>query len=124
MNVLKDVGDIQEFFRVTDDGVTDRLRDYLHPDLRVFTIGIEGVEEPMDREGYLKFTEEMIAFRKSRGERTEHVPTRVLIEESYIAMRGYLRITSQSEPDDYHPYMDILKLRDGKILEYNIAYDI
>jgi ketosteroid isomerase-like protein len=121
---MKSAGDIQEFFRVTDAGERERLREYLHPDVQVVLIGVEGVEEPMDRDGYLAFNEENIAFREARGERTEHVPTKQLIEGDYIAMRGYLRITSPAEPDEYHPYTDILKLRDGKIVEYNIAYDI
>jgi hypothetical protein len=124
MNVLKDAGDIQEFFRVTDAGETDRLRDYLHDDVRVVLIGVDGVDEPMGKADYLEFIRESIAHRTSRGERTEHIPTKQLIEDRYVALRGYLRIASSLGPDEYHPYMDILKFRDGRIVQYDIAYDI
>ena len=66
MSVLKDVGDIQEFFRVSDAGETDRLGEYLHPDIRVILIGVEGVDEPMDKDGYLRFIHENVAYRESR----------------------------------------------------------
>lgn len=115
---------IQEFFCATDDGDFERLRQHLHPELVVTTIGIEGVDEPFDLPSYLKFLEDNIAYRKDRGERTEHVPTHVKIDGAYIAIRGFLRITSPEAADEYHPYTDILKLRDGRIREYNIAYDI
>ncbi len=119
-----DVSRIQDLFRCTDDGDADKLRGYLHADLQVTTIGVDGVDEPMDLPGYLRFLEESIAYRKDRGERTEHVPTGVKIDGQCIAVRGSLRITSASAPDEYHPYFDILKLREGKIAEYYIAYDI
>jgi len=115
---------IQEFFRATDDVKLDQLRNYLHPELVVSTIGIEGVDAPFDLAGYLKFLEDNIAYRQDRGERTEHVPTHVKIGEAFIAIRGFLLITSPGAADEYHPYMDILKLQDGQIREYNIAYDI
>jgi ketosteroid isomerase-like protein len=115
---------IQEFFRSTDAGEQDELRNYLHADVRVTLIGVEGVLEPFDLGGYLRFIAESIAHRKSRGERTEHVPTRIKIDGDRIAIRGHLRITAPGEADEVHPYMDILKLRDGKIAEYDIAYDI
>jgi hypothetical protein len=52
------------------------------------------------------------------------VPTKIKIDGDLIAIRGHLRITAPGEADEYHPYMDILKLRDGKIAQYDIAYDI
>jgi hypothetical protein len=52
------------------------------------------------------------------------VPTKVKIQGDLIAIRGYLRIISPGEPDAYLPFLDIQKLRDGKIAEYNIAFDI
>ena len=119
-----DVSQIQDLFRCTDEGETDKLRAYLHPDLELTMIGVEGVDTPFDLSGYLKFLEESIAYRKDRGERTEHVPTKVKIDGDRIAIRGQLRITSRDEPDEYHPYFDILELRDDKIVEYDIAYDI
>jgi ketosteroid isomerase-like protein len=119
-----DATQIQEFFRSTDAGEQDELRNYLHADVRVAMIGVEGVDEPFDLGGYLRFLAASIAHRKSRGERTEHLPTRIKIDGDLIAIRGHLKITAPSQADEYHPYMDILKLRDGKIAEYNIAYDI
>jgi hypothetical protein len=115
---------IQEFFRYTDDADTARLERYLHPELVVSTIGIEGVDQPFDLPSYLKFLEENVAYRSERGERTEHVPTHVKIGGAFIAIRGYLKITSPEAADEYHRYTDVLKLQDGKIREYNIAYDI
>jgi hypothetical protein len=67
---------------------------------------------------------ESVAYRDDRGERIEQVPTQIKIDGECIAVRGHLRIASASEPDEYHPYFDTWKLRDGKIVEYNIAYDI
>jgi ketosteroid isomerase-like protein len=119
-----DVARIQDLFRATDDADADKLRDFLHPELQLTMIGVEGVDEPFDLPGYLRFLAESVAYRDDRGERTEHVPTKIKIDAECIAVRGHLRITSASEPDEYHPYFDILKLRDGKIVEYNIAYDI
>ena len=87
-------------------------------------IGVEGVAAAFDLAAYLKFLEESIAYRQGRGERTEHVPVRVKIDGSIVAIRGYLRITHRDEADEYHPYTDLWKLRDGRIVEYNIAYDI
>ena len=119
-----DLTRVQDLFRCTDDGDADGLRRYLHPDLRVTMIGVDGVAEPLDLPAYLRFVGEGIAYRKGRGERTEHVPTRVKIDGARIAVRGYLRIARAGEPDEYHPYFDIWKLRDGRIVEYDIAYDL
>jgi len=119
-----DVRQVQDLFRCTDDGDMDGLRAHLHPDLRVTMIGVEGVREPFDLPGYLRFLEQSIAYREGRGERTDHLPTRIKIDGERIAVRGQLRITSRGEPDEYHPYFDILELRDGRIIEYRIAYDI
>jgi ketosteroid isomerase-like protein len=115
---------VQHLFRCTDDGDAEGMCRFLHPDLRVTMIGVDGVAEPLDLAAYLRFHGDGIAYRKSRGERTEHVPTGVMIEGARIAIRGYLRITHPGEPDEYHPYFDIWKLRDGKIVEYNIVYDL
>ena len=115
---------IQEFFRATDDGDFERMRSHLHPELVVTTIGIEGVDEPFDLPSYLKYLEDNIAYRSDRGERTEHVPTHVKIDGVCIVIRGFLRITSPGAADEYHPYTDLLKLRDGRIHDYNSAYEI
>jgi ketosteroid isomerase-like protein len=115
---------IEDLFRATDDGDAERLCRYFHPDLVLTMLGVEGVDAPFDRPGYLRFLEESIAYRSGRGEQTEHVPTHVKIGDAMIAIRGLLRISSRDEADEYHPYTDLLKLRDGQIVEYNIAYDI
>lgn len=115
---------VQDLFRATDDGDEERLRRYLHPELELRMIGVEGVEAPLDRSSYLRFLQASIAHRSERGERTEHVPVRVKIAGSTIAVRGYLRIVSKDAADAYHPYTDLWKLRDGQIVEYDIAYDI
>ncbi|MAG29862.1 MAG: hypothetical protein CL908_03090 [Deltaproteobacteria bacterium] len=119
-----DVKQLQDLFRATDDGDANKLRNYLHPELILTMIGVEGVDGPLDLPGYLQFLDSSIAYRKERGERTEHVPTKVKIQGDLIAIRGYLRIISPGEPDAYLPFLDIQKLRDGKIAEYNIAFDI
>jgi ketosteroid isomerase-like protein len=115
---------IQDLFVATDDGDSERLRRHLHPELVVTMIGVEGVDAPLDRESYFRFLQESIAHRTARGERTEHVPTHVKIAGDTIAVRGYLRIVRKEDADEYHPYMDLLKLREGQIVEYNIAFDI
>jgi len=119
-----DLSRIQDLFRATDEGDAERLARYLHPELVLNMFGVEGVEKPFDLQGYLDFLAESIRYRKDRGEYTEHVPTHVKIEDSVVAVRGFLKITFPDEPDQYHPYTDLLKLRDGQIVEYNIAYDI
>ena len=119
-----DLQRVQDLFCATDDADADKLRDYLHPDLELTMIGVEGVDEPLDLPGYLAFLADSVAHRSGRGERTEHVPTNVKIEGDRIAVRGHLRITCVGAPDEYYPYFDILKLRDGKIIEYNIAFDV
>jgi hypothetical protein len=116
--------EVQELVRATDDGDVECLRRYLHPELELNMIGVEGVDAPLDRETYLGFLGDSITDRSGRGERTEHVPAHVMIDGGTIAIRGYLRITTRAEADQYHPYTDLLKLRDGQIVEYNIAYDI
>jgi ketosteroid isomerase-like protein len=119
-----DLMEIQDLFRATDSGDAERLAQYLHPALVLNMIGVEGTEEPLDLPSYLAFLAEAIRDRESRHEHTEHVPTHVKIEETVIAVRGFLKITLPDEPDQYHPYTDLMRLRDGKIVEYNIAYDI
>ena len=119
-----DLKQVQDLFRATDDGDRGRLEEYLHPDLVLNMIGVDGVDAPLDRVAYLQFLEDSIAYRSSRQERTEHVPTHVKIAETVIAVRGFLKIEIAGEADQYHPYTDLLKLRDGQIVEYNIAYDI
>jgi ketosteroid isomerase-like protein len=121
---VMDLSQIQELFRVTDAGDSDKLRGYLHPDLSVTMLGVDGVDAPLDLDAYLAFIGAAIADREKRGERTDHIPTQVKIAGPLIAVRGYLRISAPGMPDAYHPYTDILKLRDGKIAEYNIAYQI
>jgi ketosteroid isomerase-like protein len=118
-----DLASVQDLFRRTDDGDFEGLRRYLHPDLRVTMIGVDGVTEPLDLPAYLRFLDEGIAYRKGRGERTEHVPTKVRIDGGCIAVRGHLRIARASGPDEYHPYFDLWKLRDGQIVDYHIVYD-
>ena len=119
-----DVSRMQDLFRCTDDGDAAKLREYLHPDLQLTGIGVDGIDGPIDLPSYLKFLAQSIAEHSARGERSEHVPTSIMIEGPYIAVRGQLRITSKTAPDEYYPYFDILKLRDGKIVEYNIAFGI
>ena len=119
-----DLKQVQELFFATDDGDAERLVGYLHPELVLNMIGVDGVDAPFDRESYFAFLKESIAYREGRGERTEHVPTHVQIEGETIAVRGYLRIASKEAADEYQPYMDLLKLRDGKIVEYNIAFGV
>ncbi len=86
--------------------------------------GVEGIDTPLDLPGYLGFLAESVAYRSGWGERSEDVPTKIKIEGELIAVRGDLRITGAGEPDEYSPYLDILKLREGQIAEYNIAFDI
>ncbi len=119
-----DLMEIQDLFRATDAADVDRLTRYLHPELVLNMVGVEGVEKPFDRPSYFEFLAESVRYREGRRERTEHLPTHVKIESSVIALRGFLKITFPDEPDQYHPYTDLLKLRDGQIIEYNIAYDI
>ncbi len=119
-----DLMKIQDLFRATDEADADRLMRYLHSELVLNMVGVEGVEKPLDRPTYLAFLAESVRDREGRRERTEHLPTHVKIEGSVIAVRGFLKITCPDEPDAYHPYTDLLKLRDGQIVEYNIAYDI
>ena len=119
-----DVKQIQEMFRAEDSGDVDTLRQFLHPDLVVNLIGVEEVDGPLSCDGFLRFLEHVVADRASRGERIEHIPSAVKIEGEFVAIRGLLRTCRPGEPDDFAPYMDLLKLRDGKIAEYNIAFDI
>ena len=119
-----DLLDFQDLFRATDEGNGERLSKYLHADLELNLPGVEGVDEPSDRQGYLAFLTESNRFREQRHERTEHLPTHIKIEGSFVAVRGFLKITLPAQPDQYHPYTDLLKLHQGQIIEYNIGYDI
>jgi ketosteroid isomerase-like protein len=115
---------IQDLFRATDEGDAERVSRCLHPDVVVTMIGVDGVDEPFDRAGYLRFLQESIAYRSGRGERTEHIPEKIRIGGTRVAIRGHLRITSPDAADDYHPYTDVWNLRDGRIVDYFIAYDL
>ena len=119
-----DLMQIQEMFRATDAADGKRLCEYLHPDLVLRLVGVEGAEAPFDRPAYFRFLEESNADRRGRNERTEHIPTHVKIGRSVIAVRGFLKIEIPGEADQYHPFTDLLKLRDDQIVEYDIAYDI
>jgi len=119
-----DVKQIQEMFRAEDSGDVDTLRQFLHPDLVVNLIGVEEADGSLGRDGFMQFLQHVVADRASRGERIEHIPSAVKVEGDFIAIRGVLRTCRPGEPDYFTPYMDLLKLRDGKIAEYNIAFDI
>jgi ketosteroid isomerase-like protein len=119
-----DVKQIQEMFRAEDSADADTVRQFLHPDLVVNLIGVEEADSPLSRDGFLSFLEHVVADRASRGERIEHIPSIVKIEGDFVAIRGLLRTCYPGEPDQFVPYMDILKLRDGRIAEYNIAFGI
>ena len=41
-----DVKQMQDLFRATDDGDAQRLKLYLHPELELTMIGVEGVDAP------------------------------------------------------------------------------
>ena len=119
-----DVKQIQEMFRAEDSADVDTLREFLHPDLVVNLIGVEEAHSSLSRDGFMQFLQHVVADRASRGERIEHIPSAVKIEGDFVAIRGLLRTFRPGEPDDFAPYMDLLKLRDGRIAEYNIAFDI
>lgn len=126
-NLKMDLKQIQDLFRATDKGDSQRLCKYIHPEVVLTMVGVEGVDAPFDRPGYFRFLEESIRYREGRNERTEHVPAHVKIEGSTIVVRGFLKIEkneSAEEADEYHPYTDVLKIRDGQIVEYDILYDI
>lgn len=119
-----DVKQIQEMFRAEDAAEVDTVRQFLHPELVVNLIGVEEVDGPLGRDGFLRFLEHVFADRAGRGERIEHIPSVVKIEGDFVAIRGLLRTCCPGEPDQFTPYTDILKLRDGRIAEYNIAFGI
>jgi len=121
---MLDERQVQDLFRATDDADPERLCRYLHPEIVVTMIGVDGVDAPFDRDGYLRFLADSLAHRRDRGERTEHVPVQVMIGDATIVVRGYLRIISKVAADAYHPYTDLWKLRDGRIVEYDIAYGV
>ena len=119
-----DVKQIQEMFRAEDAAEVDTVRQFLHPELVVNLIGVEEVDGPLGRDGFLRFLEHVFADRAGRGERIEHIPSVVKIEGDFVAIRGLLRTCCPGEPEQFTPYTDILKLRDGRIAEYNIAFGI
>jgi len=121
---MVDVKQIQDMFRAEDSADVGTLRRFLHPDLVVNLIGVEEADSPLDLEGFLRFLEHVVADRASRGERIEHIPSAVKIEGNFVAVRGLLRTCFPKEPDRFVPYVDILRLKDGRIAEYNIAFGI
>jgi ketosteroid isomerase-like protein len=118
-----DLVSVQDLFRRTDDGDFEGLRRYLHPDLRVTLVGVDGAKEPLDLPAYQRFLEASLAHRRGLGERTEHLPTKVKFDGAFVAIRGQLRIARAKGPDEYHPYFDLWRLRDGRIVDYQIVYD-
>ena len=108
----------QEYFRVLDSLEMDALNDrYLHPNLTVYIIGVEGVDEPLNREQFL----EVVKAGNSGGQAVLHIPGIVKSQGNLAFVDGYLKISRLGSADNYDKFTDYFKFRDGKIYEYNIC---
>lgn len=114
------IGDVQKFFCYSDEVDQENLRKWLHPDLKLTTINV-GLPGPLNLEEYLEFLVGINKHHAELGESTKHIPHNVLIEGDFIAISGQLLHTYPDRPDEYSTYFDFWKLKDGKIIEYNIA---
>lgn len=117
------IGDVQQFFHYSDDVDEENLRKWLHPDLKLTALNV-GLPKPLNLDEYLEFIRSIHKHHSDLGEATKHIPHNVMIEGDCIAISGQLLHTYPDRPDGYSTFFDFWKLRDGKIVEYNIAHDL
>ena len=108
----------QAYFAALDSLQTEELcMRYLHDDLRVFVIGVQGVDSPLDREQFLQLVES----GHSDSQSVLHIPGIVKSEGNLAFVDGYLKTSIAGQPDHYGKFTDYFKFTDGKIVEYNIC---
>ena len=108
----------QDYFTALDTLQRDLLCDsYLHDELKVFVIGVEGVVSPLDREQFF----ELVETGHSDTHFVVHIPGIVRSEGNLAFVDGYLRTSTDGQPDHYGKFTDYFKFKDNKIVEYNIC---
>ena len=108
----------QEYFVALDSLQKEELCNrYLHDQLRVFVIGVEGVESPLDRVQFL----ELVGTGHSDSQSVVHIPGIVKSEGNLAFVDGYLRTSIAGQPDHYGKFTDSFKFKDDRIIEYNIC---
>ena len=108
----------QEYFRTLDSLEVDTLcNEYLHPDLTVYIIGVEGVDFPLNRDQFL----EIVKGGNAGDQAVIHIPGIVKSQGSLAFVDGYLKVSTPGRADHYGKFTDYFKFKDGKIHEYNIC---
>lgn len=108
----------QEYFRALDSLEVDSLcNEYLHKDLTVYIIGVEGVDTPLNRDQFL----EVVKGGNSGDQAVIHIPGIVKSQANLAFVDGYLKVSAPGKADNYGKFTDYFKFRDGKIYEYNIC---
>lgn len=108
----------QGYFVALDSLQVEELCDvYLHKDLRVFIIGVEGVVSPLDRAQFL----DLVQTGHSDSHSVIHIPGIVKSEGNLAFVDGYIKTSFVDQPDLYGKFTDFFKFSDGEIMEYNIC---
>ena len=108
----------QDYFLALDSLQTQELCEkYLHEELLVFVIGVEGVDSPLNREQFL----ELVETGHSKSQSVLHIPGIIKFEGALAFVDGYLKTSVAGQPDHYGKFTDYFKFADGKIVEYNIC---
>ena len=117
-----DVESFQDMFRVLDQVDGSSLRnDYLHPDMVVNVLGVEGLDAPLTRDQFISFLHESKNYRDERGESFAHIPSLVKVQGNMAFVDGLLLLTYPEAVDEYQKYTDFFKLQDDRIIEYNLV---
>ena len=113
-----DVKYFQEYFVALDSLQVEELCEiYLHEDLKVFIIGVDGVKSPLDRTQFL----DLVRSGHSDTHSVVHIPGIVKSEGNLAFVDGYIKTSFTDQPDLYGKFTDYFKFSGGKILEYNIC---
>lgn len=108
----------QEYFMALDSLEIDALcNEYLHPDLTVYIIGVEGVDAPLNRDQFL----EIVRSGNSGEQSVIHIPGIVKSQGNLAFVDGYLKVSVPDRADNYSKFTDYFKFKGDKIYEYNIC---
>ena len=117
----------QTMFKAIDQSDMERIEPFLHPELTVHMLGVEGQEAPLDKQGLLEYFKKVMKDRKSQGGTVQHVPSWIVIQENLASVHGTVRSTFPDVPE-YRSLIGIcyagVGIKDKAISEGKEAFDL
>jgi ketosteroid isomerase-like protein len=111
----------KKMYWAEDTGDMETFGTFLHDDVVFHMVGVEGQEAHLSGKEALKGFFKNVAGLRDKGEAYYHLePDWIVIRGDLAAVQGTGKHTYSDHLGDTVRFVDFFKMRDGKIIEYNV----